>query len=230
MCARFSLASTGDELERLLDVEVPDYEPRYNIAPTQDVIALIDGHEVRRFRWGLVPPWSKDLSIGTKMLNARSETAAEKPSFRPALAKRRCLIPASSFFEWREEREADLFGEAVGKPYKQPYRIGMKGGELFTMAGLYENWKSREGEWVQTCTILTTGPNAMIGEFHDRMPVIVPVDRREEWIDADTPDPAGLLERLGPYPADRMAMVPVTRAMSNPRFESAEAIEALVKT
>lgn len=227
MCARFSLASTGDELERLLDVEVTDYEPRYNIAPTQNVIAMIDGHEVKRFRWGLVPPWAKDLSIGTKMLNARSETAAEKPSFRPALAKRRCLIPASSFFEWREERETDLFGEPNGKPFKQPLRIGMRDGALFTMAGLYEHWKSPEGEWIQTCTILTSAPNALIGAFHDRMPVIVPEGRREEWIDAAYPDPAGLLAQLAPYPADEMELVPVTRAMSNPRFESPEAIAPL---
>jgi putative SOS response-associated peptidase YedK len=215
MCGRFVRLSSGDELARLFDVEaadVPELFPRYNIAPTQPVAAvrLAEGEGRRRIallRWGLIPSWSKDPRMGQSLINARAETVAEKPAFRAAFKARRCLIPASGFYEW----------QATGGKHKQPYHIRMRDGQPFAFAGLWERWLA-EGEPVETCAILTTTPNAVVRPVHQRMPVIVAPGDFAAWFDPATP-PAELHALLRPYPADEMTAVPVGRYVSNPRNE-----------
>jgi putative SOS response-associated peptidase YedK len=168
--------------------------PRYNIAPTQEVPAVRaaaqGGRELVVLRWGLVPAWAKDRAIASRLINARSESVAEKPAFRRAFAARRCLLPADGFYEWRKEGAA-----------KQPYRITLADGEVFAFAGLWEHWRDGEGgEDLETCTILTTEAHPSIAEIHPhpRMPVILPSDDYAAWLDRDSSRDA-LLEMLGPY-------------------------------
>jgi len=156
-----------------------------------------DINRLVKFKWGLIPSWAKDSSIGNKMINARAETVAEKPSFRQAFRKRRCLIVADGFYEWQKDN---------GK--KTPLRFFMKSGDPFGMAGLYESWISPEKKPLRTCTIITTGANDLVGPIHDRMPVIVPKTEESTWIDPDNQDQARLLSILRPYPADLMDMGP----------------------
>ena len=178
MCGRFSQLHTWEEVRAWFDLIGPalNLPPRYNIAPTQDVTVIRAGDERRyasQMRWGLVPFWAKDLSIGAKMINARAETVAEKPSFRSAFKSRRCLIPADGFYEW------------VGpKGNKQPYRIVINDDELFAFAGLWESW-DKEGETVESCTIITCQPNDVAKQVHNRMPVILAPDNYDAWLTGD---------------------------------------------
>lgn len=219
MCGRFTLGVDGEVLQEVLELgNVPaELEPRYNIAPTQDVAVVTDpeSRDVSLFRWGLVPSWAKDLSIGNRLINARAETVAEKPSFRAAFRKRRCLVLADGFYEWRAEGGT-----------KQPYYISMKDGDPFAMAGLWEQWDDGVSDVpLATCTIITTEPNEMMSALHRRMPVILPRSRHEAWLDPALHDTQLLRAALVPYDSDAMTFRPVDRAVNNPRNDGPELLE-----
>ena len=218
MCGRYTLASPTERLAEEFGVEASSIElsPNYNVAPTQGVAAVLEEAGQRRLevlRWGLIPPWADDPGIGSRMINARSETAPGKPSFRRAFRERRCLIPADGFYEWQRTNGA-----------KQPYYIHMEDGRPFAFAGLWESWsKGGEGE-VRTCTILTTGANALVGEVHDRMPVILAHDAYDVWLDpaSERDELTGL---LAPYPEDEMEAYPVSRFVNSPSNNDPRCIE-----
>lgn len=219
MCGRYTLTAKVSDLQRLLGaVEIPDdLEQRYNVAPTQDV-AVVPNDGARRlqfFRWGLIPFWAKDASIGSKLINARAETVAEKPSFRTALRKRRCLVPADGFYEWRKE--------ADGKT-KTPVHLRLKSGEPFAFAGLWESWAGPDGRDLRSFTLITTTPNELAATVHQRMPVILPRESHEAWIGSGDADPRDLQPLLVPYPADEMEAVVVSRLVNSPRNDSAECL------
>lgn len=210
-----------DELARQFRVErFPLLEPRYNIAPTQPVAAVrrseSDGsREMVLLRWGLVPPWSKDPASGPGMINARSETASSKPSFRSALRRRRCLVAADGFYEWQR---------SDGR--KQPFYVCLRGGGPFALAGLWERWKPPGGgKPLESCTLLTTEANELLAPVHDRMPVILPVDEYDVWLDPaiESAEPLGQL--LRPYPSEEMKVYPVSTRVNNPRNDEPTCIE-----
>lgn len=207
MCGRFTLATSGAQLATQFALaETPQLAPRYNIAPTQSVAAVRSaeaGRELVLMRWGLVPMWAKDPSVGSRMINARAETAAEKPAFRTALRQRRCLIPADGFYEWQA---------APGG--KQPFYFHMGDGSPFALAGLWERWKSPEGAWLETCTILTTEANDLLRPFHDRMPVIVAPDDYARWLDPALRDADAVRDLLAPFDPAAMAAHPVSREVN----------------
>jgi putative SOS response-associated peptidase YedK len=213
MCGRFTLATDLDELEERFSFHAANLscKPRYNIAPSQPVLTLIGGDERRAglLRWGLIPSWAKDPAIGDRMINARAETVAEKPSFRRALQKRRCLVLADGFYEWKKE----------GKK-KTPMYIRLKSQEPFGFAGLWETWKSPDGESIHSCTIITTTPNSLMEPIHNRMPVLLPRDAEALWLDRSIEDPARLLPLLIPYPAEAMDAYTVSLAVNSPRTDA----------
>lgn len=192
--------------------------PRYNIAPTQSVIVVGDDGKryLKQMKWGLIPSWAKDPSIGNRMINARVETLAEKPAFRAALKKRRCLIPADGFFEWQK----------LGK-VKQPVRIVLKSREPFGFAGLWEHWTSPEGEEVLSCTIITTEANEVLRSIHNRMPVILMQVAESIWLDPQVQEPEKLLPLLRQYPSDQMEFYPVSREVNSPVVDKPSNIEPL---
>ena len=218
MCGRYTLATQAGRLaeEFGLDASSVEFPANYNVAPTQGVAAVLEeggGRHLEVLRWGLIPPWADDPQIGSRMINARSETAPEKPSFRRAFRERRCLIPADGFYEWRRTNGA-----------KQPYYIHMEGGHPFAFAGLWESWdKGGEGE-VRTCTILTTRANALVDEIHERMPVILAPDAYDVWLDpaSERDELAGL---LAPYPEDEMEAYPVSRFVNSPSNNDPRCVE-----
>ena len=217
MCGRYTLASPTERLAEEFGVDASSIElaPNFNVAPTQGVAAVLEEGGQRRLevlRWGLIPPWADDPGIGSRMINARSETAPGKPSFRRAFRERRCLIPADGFYEWQRTNGA-----------KQPYYIHMEDGRPFAFAGLWESWSKGEGE-IRTCTILTTGANALVGEVHDRMPVILAHDAYDVWLDpaSERDELTGL---LAPYPEDEMEAYPVSRFVNSPSNNDPRCIE-----
>jgi putative SOS response-associated peptidase YedK len=218
MCGRYTLYHKLEEIEERFDVdfEEDDYEPRYNIAPSQPIVTIrrTDARRVARCQWGLVPAWAKDPAIGNKMINARAETLAEKPSFKHALAKRRCLIPADGFYEWPKE----------GKAPSRPIHIRRRDRGLFAFAGLWEEWKSPDGARLQTCTIITTEPNALLSQFHHRMAVILRPEEEALWLDPAAPVPT-LLSLLRPSPAEDLEAFEVSRAVNKPGFDDPSCIE-----
>lgn len=209
-------------MARLFGVAVPDeHAPRYNIAPSQGILAVRaapDGGDGAReaavLRWGLVPSWAKDPDIGNRMINARAETVAEKPSFRAAFRRRRCLVPATGFYEWR----------AASGP-KQPYTIGMADGGPFAMAGLWEHWTEPDGAAVETCAILTTEANELLRPIHARMPVIVAPSDFDLWLDPALAMPELLAPLLRPFDAAAMAAHPVSRHVNNVRNDDPACLE-----
>jgi putative SOS response-associated peptidase YedK len=219
MCGRYTLHQSTDEVTRhfvnRLDFEL---EPRYNIAPTQEILILrksdvsVDACSFDFVRWGLVPAWSKDASAAARMINARSETVATKPAFRSAYKSRRCLIPADGFYEW---------DKVTGS--RQPYHFRRMDGRMFAFAGLWEAWTAPGGELLRTCTILTTSANGVVGPIHERMPVILQdQDAEHGWLRASKPDE---LERLlQPYPDAWMEAVPVSRKVNSPATNGPELI------
>jgi putative SOS response-associated peptidase YedK len=215
MCGRFTLTVDPEELmERFhLDAAEAPSSPRYNIAPTQDVAVILSESPSRLSvaTWGLIPNWAKDPGIGAQMINARGETLPEKPSFRSAFKKRRCLVLADGFYEWR--READ------GKT-KTPMLMRLKDGEVFAFAGLYELWKTPEGQDLRSCTIVTCEPNELMQTIHNRMPVILPRDAEAEWLDVNTPALA-LMAMLRPYRAEDMTAFAVSKRVNNPAYDDA---------
>jgi putative SOS response-associated peptidase YedK len=215
MCGRFTLTvDAGDLRKAIPGLEVPDsLQPRYNIAPTQDVAVVAnDGpYSVAFFRWGLIPFWAKDPKIGSQMINARAETLAEKPSFRAAFRRRRCLILADGFFEWRRE---------PGRKAKTPMYVRLKSGQPFAFAGLWESWQSPEDETILSCTIITTTPNSLVKKIHNRMPVILVPEAYDEWLDPAERNPDELTRWLKPYPASGMIAYPISTRVNDPRNDS----------
>ena len=220
MCGRYTLGMTPTEvLEALRAVgPPPDSSPRWNVAPTQAVMVAVitneGGRQLRMMRWGLIPRWAKDAAIGNKLINARAETLAEKPSFRDAYRKRRCLVVADGFYEWRKAGAG-----------KQPVWIHPVDGGVLTFAGLWESWKGPAGTVVESCTIVTTAANELIGTFHHRMPVILPEEARDRWLAPGPRDPAELADLLVPCPSDLLAIRPVTTRVNVPTREGRELIE-----
>ncbi len=196
-------------------------EPRYNIAPTQAVAAVrqIDSQrELAFLHWGLIPSWSKDPKMGARMINARAETVATKPSFRSAFKSRRCLIPADGFYEWKQTR----------KKTKQPYFIGLKNEEPFAFAGLWEHWESSDGSVIDSCTIITTQANDVLRKLHDRMPVILHEEHFDRWLDPKLQNRDELQSLLVPYPSAEMSFFPVGTIVNNARNETPACVK-LVK-
>jgi len=223
MCGRYTITVTIEEMLARYFAEnvISPYQPRYNVAPGQLVPAVInDGsrNRIGLLKWGLVPPWAEDAKIGNKMINARAETIEERPAFRNAYLSKRCLLPADGFYEWQRS--------AGGK---KPMRITLKGGGLFSLAGLYETWVSPAGEKWHTCTVLTTAPNRLMADIHDRMPVILKPEDEALWLDRRVREPASLKHLLVPYPADEMAAYEVSAAVGNVRNDSPSLIERVAK-
>ena len=219
MCGRYTLkASPEDVAEHFGLPEVPDLLPRYNVAPTQMVPAVKmtpDGRALTMLKWGLVPSWADDPGIGSRMINARGETVAEKPAYRSAFKQRRCLLPGDGFFEWKPEGKV-----------KQPWHFRLKDGGPYAFAGLYEHW-SKDGRTVDSCTLITGEPNDLVRPIHDRMPVILPSDRYEEWLDPENKHTEGLLRLLKPYDARKMVAYPVDRIVSKAGVDNPQCVEPL---
>ena len=215
MCARFSLSNPGRLAERYPGFRSrTPYRPRFNIAPTQDVLAVRAGGDgtIETLRWGLVPAWAEDPTIGARLINARAETLAEKRAFRDALFSRRCVIFADGFFEWTGD-----------KARRQPYRITVDGGVPFAFAGLYERWEAGENP-LETCTIVTVPANALLAGLHDRMPAILRDDAIEGWLNGTVEE---ALAAIGPYDPAHMGKYPVTPQMNHHAFEDPRAIEPI---
>ncbi len=217
MCGRYTLRTPVYSLVERFEIdEYPSsVTPSYNIAPAQEVAAVIEEDEKRKLemlRWGLVPSWAKDPGIGNRMINARSETVAEKPSFRKAFKARRCLIIADGFYEWQKTDNG-----------KQPFYVKMEDGSPFAFAGLWETW--RNGEEIRSCSIITTDANDLMGEIHHRMPVILPPENYGVWLDPDFDEKEALLTLLKPYPSDEMEAYPVSRRVNKPSINEPSVVE-----
>jgi putative SOS response-associated peptidase YedK len=210
MCGRYRLSRRKQILEEhfLADWDELEWHPRYNIAPTQSV-PIIRQHpkeavrQVSLVRWGLIPSWSKDSSASARMINARSETAITLPAFRDAMKSRRCLIPADGFYEWQKKGNA-----------KQPYCFEVEDGKLFAFAGIWDRWKNPSGDILETCSILTTTPNAMTSVVHDRMPVILDPEGYDLWLDPGMRNVNVASELLKPYDAQVMRCYPVNTRLN----------------
>ena len=218
MCGRYSLIAHLGELARRFEFDGDwlTFESAYNIAPTQDVLTVVGG-ETRRggfMRWGLVPWWAKDLSIGSRMINARAETLAERPAFREALRHRRCLVLADGFYEWQRTGAA-----------KRPMRVVMRSGEPFAFAGLWSVWKDPDGNRIASCAIITTTTNDLLRPVHDRMPVVLPRHMEEFWLDPDVDDPGMLASVLTPYPDDAMEAYEVSDLVNSAANDGPGVIE-----
>ena len=217
MCGRFTLTVTVKDLQEILPaLEAAEaILPRYNIAPTQPVPVVANDAPTRlaTFRWGLIPRWAKDASIGSRLINARAETLAEKPSFRDAFKKRRCLVFASGFYEWKK---------VAGSTRKQPYLVRAQGGRPLAFAGLWEEWRSPEGP-LRSFTIITTPPNEQMRELHDRMPAILAPSSFDAWL---AREPASLAPLLAPT-SEPLVLTPVSTRVNSPGYDGPECIEAL---
>jgi putative SOS response-associated peptidase YedK len=220
MCGRYTLKTPAEALAQQFDLaETPDLTPRYNIAPTQQVaVVRADqaGRSCELMSWGLIPSWAKDPAIGGKLINARSETAAEKPSFRSAMRQRRCLVLADGFYEWQA---------SAGKG-KQPFYFTLADEQPFAMAGLWEAWSAPDGSTRHTCTILTTSANELLTPIHDRMPVILPPEAYARWLDPGMRHAEALYDLLGPFPADAMRARPVSTLVNRVANNGPELIAA----
>ncbi len=222
MCGRYTLSQPAQSLiEKFQLDEVPSLESQYNVAPTNSVATVVvEQHSHKRMlrllQWGLIPSWAKDPKIGSKMINARAETVAEKPSFRSAFRHRRCLVLADGFYEWQR---------AQGK--KQPYYIRMRDGQPFAFAGLWEHWQGPDGSVIDSCTHLTTEPNELVRPLHDRMPVILKPEHYQLWMDPEVQQPEQLQPLLSPYPSEEMVAFPVSSKVNSPVNNSPELVKAI---
>ena len=222
MCGRYTITLDPEAVRQGLELkEMPaDWVPRYNVAPSQPVAVVTDpgARSVHWMKWGLIPFWAKDPAIGNKMINARSETLLEKPAFKAALARRRCLVIADGFYEWQKG--------AGPKGRAQPYLFRCSTGEPFAFAGLWEQWKSPGGEEVQTCTIITCAANAVVAPVHERMPVMLSGDALWAWLADGKPDQlVGLLRQ---FPAERMERYPVSTLVNRPEIDTPELVQRVV--
>ena len=217
MCGRYTLRTPVDSLVKRFEIEEypSSITPSYNIAPTQEVAAVVEEDEKRKlemFHWGLIPSWAKDPAIGNKMINARAETVSEKPSYRSAFKKRRCLILADGFYEWQKTDNG-----------KQPYYIKMQDDSPFAFAGLWEVWQ--DGEEIRSSTIITTDANDLMGEIHHRMPVILHPENYGAWLDPDFDEKEALIDLLKPYPSNEMEAYAVSRRVNKPSNNEPSVVE-----
>ncbi|MCC3359487.1 SOS response-associated peptidase [Bacillus sp. REN16] len=224
MCGRFTLFATYENLISEFDIQQifneADYEESYNIAPTHSIVSVInDGTKNRMgyLKWGLIPSWAKDEKMASKMINARSETVDEKPSFKKSFYQRRCIIPMDAFYEWKRD----------GK-LKKPMLIKMKDDSLFGVAGLWDSWAAPTGEKVHTCTILTTPPNELMAGIHDRMPAILSKEHQKEWLNPRNQDREQLKSLLVPFAASKMMTYEVGNKVNSPKNNSVELIQRVV--
>ena len=228
MCGRYLNKLPVAEIARIFGTRntLPNYPERFNVAPTDPVLAVRFNAKTKErsldaLRWGLVPHWAKDLKIGSRMINARAETVATMPAFRDAFQSRRCIIPASGFYEWKKTGGA-----------KQPYAIVPEGDPLFAFAGLWENWRDRaavEGEraeWIRTCAIITGEPNELVAPIHNRMPVMLPRGAWSRWLGEESADKDELLALLKPFPAERMRAYPISTKVNSVKNEGPELLDA----
>jgi putative SOS response-associated peptidase YedK len=218
MCGRYRLSRRKELIEEYFASvsEDCDWSPRYNVAPSQPVLTIRqDDREPTRkistMRWGLIPSWSRDPSIGYKTINARSETVATTASFREPFRSQRCLIPADGFYEWRRNGTT-----------RQPYCFEVNDGELFAFAGLWDRWMSPQGELIESCTIVTTTPNSLVSDIHDRMPVILRPDDYDLWLDPTFKDEGSLSQMLKPFDAALMKRYPVSTRVNNVQNDDAD--------
>jgi putative SOS response-associated peptidase YedK len=218
MCGRFTLTADLSALQESFPfVAMPEgLQPHYNIAPTQPVAVVPNDGRNRLdfFVWGLIPSWAKDPSIGSRLINARAETLLEKPSFRTAFRRRRCLVLADGFYEWKQAERG-----------KTPMYIRLASGKPFAFAGLWESWNAPDGSNVLSCTIITTQPNEFMAEIHNRMPVILPEQSYSFWLESGEQDAQRLSELLAPYPAQEMQAYPVSPLVNNPKYDAPELIQ-----
>lgn len=231
MCGRFVSSTPVSKLvEQFLvdEVKVDEHEPSWNVAPTNEILAVAASKEGARrlgtFKWGLVPSWAKDPSIGNRMINLRAETVSEKPSFKRTLAKHRCIIPVDGFYEWKH----------MGKGRKkQPFFIRSRDGTVLALAGLWEAWKEKDkdgdedDDWLRTCTIITTTPNKLLAPIHDRMPVVLPPDAWDTWLDRDNSDVDALAALLQPVPDDLLELYPVGTDVNSVRNNGEQLVAPL---
>lgn len=219
MCGRFTLRTSPRELVEIFQLlHALDDSPRYNIAPTQPVLAIRQVGKLRepsRLRWGLIPSWAKDARSGPPLINARAETLVGKPTFRTAFCKRRCLIPADGFYEWKK---------GDGKT-RQPFYIRMANDRPFAFAGLWESWNQGDLPAVESCTIITTAANSRLAELHDRMPVILQEEDYDRWLDPTLKECAGLEPLLVPYPPEEMTFHAVSPFVNSPRNDGPACLE-----
>ncbi|MBI4760686.1 MAG: SOS response-associated peptidase [Chloroflexota bacterium] len=219
MCGRFTLTVDPAQFQDAFPgfLFPAQFAPRYNIAPSQPVLAIPNDERSAAdfFIWGLIPMWAKDPSIGARLINARSETLAEKPSFRGSFKYKRCLILADGFYEWKT---------VAGKKTKIPYYIHMNDRRPFAFAGLWDSWESPDGSNLKTCTIITTEPNELMATLHNRMPAILHPRDYAKWLDPSPQTPESLLPLLKPYPADAMTAYPVSTLVNKPENDSPELI------
>ena len=219
MCGRFTLTVDPAELQDSFNdfTFPPQFAPRFNIAPTQPVLAIPnDGrNKADFFVWGLIPSWAKDPSIGNRLINARGETLAEKPSFRGGYKYKRCLVLADGFYEWMKQ---------PGTKTKVPHFIHMKDRRPFAFAGLWDEWNGPDGSQIRSCTIVTTEPNELMAPIHNRMPVILPHDAYAQWLDTAPQTRETLQPLIRPYPAEEMAAYPVSTLVNSPKNDRAECV------
>jgi len=219
MCGRFTLTVNPAELQDIFRGTIfpSKFAPRFNISPSQPLLAIPnDGANAADFFiWGLIPMWAKDPSIGNRLINARGETVAEKPSFRGSFKYKRCLILADGFYEWKAK---------PGTKTKTPYFIHMKDRKPFAFAGLWDSWESSDGSSIKTCTIITTEPNELMEPIHNRMPVILHTRDYAKWLDTSPQTPDNLLPLIQPYPADAMSAYPVSTLVNKPSNDSPELV------
>jgi putative SOS response-associated peptidase YedK len=223
MCGRFRLAGSAAALLSYFNVqESLAWVEHYNLTPSKEVLTIVQpagaARELRRMRWGLIPSWAKDPAIGSQLINAQAETAVTKPAFRKAFRKRRCLILADAFFEWKKETR-----------HKQPYCIRMRDGRPFAFAGLWEHWEGPEGKAIDSCTILTATPNDLLRPLHHRMAVILSPADYDPWLDPAFQDAERFQAAVRPYPPDEMEAYPVSTRVNSPANESPECVVPLSK-
>jgi putative SOS response-associated peptidase YedK len=222
MCGRFTLTDPDADLAVQFNLpQIPDMQPRYNIAPTQPVAAVrmrrqSPDREMVLLHWGLIPFWAKDPSIGSRMINARSETVADKPAFRAAFRRRRCLVVADGFYEWQKQNGA-----------KQPFYIRLRDGHPFAFAGLWEHWEGSDASVVESCTLLTAQPNDLLRPVHNRMPVILHPQDYELWLDPEIQQVEMLQPLLRPYSPEEMDAYPVSRWVNSPENDDPQCIAPL---
>lgn len=222
MCGRFTITDPIDAIMDRYYASIADgfeYRPNYNAAPMQNIPTIIgskDGNRLGSLRWGLVPVWAKDDKIGNKMINARAETLAQKPAFKRLINSKRCIIPTNGFYEWRK----------VGSS-KQPMRILMKNDSIFSLAGLYDTWTDPDGNKLSTCTIITTEPNSLMEDIHNRMPVILHPEDEAEWLGRDSEGIKSLLGLLKPYQASEMRAYEVPKEVGNVRNNNKELLKEI---
>lgn len=222
MCGRFTQSQTAQKIAQAFQVDnVASLTRRYNIAPTQPVATILQtkddaNRQFKMLRWGLIPSWAKDAKMGSRLINARAETVAEKPSFRSAFKQRRCLVLTDGFYEWQQQEKN-----------KQPFYFRVRNGEPFAFAGLWERWKDAEGEEIQSCTILTTEANEIMRPIHDRMPVIIDAKDYDGWLDPQVQKSDYVQSLLRPYLAEEMTVYAVSTLVNKRNNDSPECIKRI---